>query len=1070
MKTILSSDYFLSRIVKILGEIGFVPGCLILLVLMAMSSFASAHHLPNSLKDHESFDLKTSALFNVTAHKKNISELTPGLDEEHPHGGRISYPTFPSKLHCQPNEGRISSPPLTSTFYPITGTIYDAGGGIPGVVVKIKGTNIFTITDEFGQFQINAKKGDILIFSFPDYETVEIKITDQTEINLELFPAVTQLEEAVINAGYYTVKDKERTGSIYKVTAKEIENQPVNNVLDALQGRVPSLDITPTTGLAGGGYTVRIRGQNSIDAGNEPLYVIDGVPFDMGSLSYPQLSGRVLPKGSISPLNFISPQSIESIEILKDADATAIYGSRGANGVILITTKQGKQGKTRWTIDAATSFNQVTIMQDLLSTEDYLKIREQAFLNDGITEYPLNAYDINGTWDKTRYTNWQKILIGNIANSHRVSSSISGGNENIRFNLGADIMKETSIFYGKHKYQRQNFYSSFHHTSRNKKFSLSFTGSYGLDNNNLPKSDLTYLSTYLPPNAPPLFDENGNLNWENNTWTNPLAALNSTYKNNTQTFLTNTVLKYELIEGLHFSTNLGYTWTGFNEIQLNPHTMYNPAWGLDSSASNVLKNNATRNSWIIEPQMNYQKELGLTSLNVTLGGSLQKQNYTSLSLLGTGFISDEFIDEIKAANTIEIINDIKSQYNYAALFARLNLNHDNKYFLNLTGRRDGSSRFGPNNRFANFGAIGLAWIFSKENFFNSDNIINFGKLRASYGITGNDQIGDYQFLDTYSISDNGYNGSIGLIPTRLYNPNFSWEKNQKLEIAFEFALLNIIKMEVNYYRNISNNLLINIPLPSTTGFNSINSNLNASVVNSGFDIQLSSTNLNNSTLKWNSNFLLNIPNNKLLSFEDLEKSTYKNNLVIGEPINIYKLYKFKGQNSTTGLYEFEDYNNDGEISPLDQQFVADLSPKFSIGFSNTLSIRNFQIDIFLQYVNKSAFSDIYGTEPPGFLRNQPASILNSTHLQPFTTGQNFDAYMSHSQYTQSDAAISNGSFLRLKSLNISYKIPIRESSVYLYIQGQNLLTFTSLKGIDPEQYPGYLPPLKKFQTGVKLEF
>lgn len=1055
MKTILSSDYFLSRIVRILGEIGFVPGCLILLVLMTMSSFASAHHLPNSIKDHKSFDLTTSFELTIRAYDSRISEPTPGLDEEHPHGGRIS-------------------------FYPITGTIYDAGGGIPGVVIKIKGTNIFTITDEFGQFQIDAQKGDILIISYPDYETIEVPITEQTEINLELFPAVTQLEEAVINAGYYTVKDKERTGSIYKVTAKEIENQPVNNVLDALQGRVPGLDITPTTGLAGGGYTVRIRGQNSISAGNDPLYIIDGVPQNMENLSSILISSTIIPGSNISSLNTLDPSIIESVEILKDADATAIYGSRGANGVILITTKKGALGKTKMSIDVSNSIISITKFMDLLNTDQYIKMRKQAFENDGITDYPINAYDINGTWDQNKYTDWQKELIGNNAQNQNAKINISGGNDLTSFSIGSSMMKETTVFPSNHNYKRFTAYSSLQHHSKNKRFNFNLVANYGLDKNNLPANEITRKAITLAPNAPNLYNEDGEINWENSTWENPIADFESNYRYKSENLNVNSQLSYLLLKNLKVITSLGYTSLNLKESKANPSTRYNPAWGMTSSSSNYLDGQSNNESWIIEPQLESDIDWSQSKISLTIGGTFQELIQNFNTKLGIGYPTDYLINNFSAAQNVIFLDFRNLNYKYIAGYARINYSLKNKLFLNATGRRDGSSRFGPGNKFSNFGALGTAWIISNESFFPNNRWLSFVKLRSSYGITGNDQIGDYQYLNTYSVNDSYYDGNIGLLNTRLFNPHFAWEKNKKAEIALELNFLEEnIKLETTYYNSRSENLLTNSQLPATTGFTSIYKNIDAIVENSGWEFLLQSKNINSEKFSWFTSINFSLPKTKLLKYKDLENSPNSNYLEIGYPLNIVKLYEYTGINPITGLYEFNDINNDGIISPADDKnFIANLNPSFYGSISNSLQYKRFNFDFTINFVKKYALNNFYSFPMPGTMFNQPTEISgngqneNGTfEIQPYSSGNNEELRLAHSRFISSSAIISDASFMRLKNMSLSYKLPIEDNfNCIIYLQGQNLITITNYKGFDPEQTIGFLPPTKRITIGAKINF
>src|SRR5690606_4226230 len=280
----------------------------------------------------------------------------------------------------------------------ISGQITDGQAPISGASIIIKHTIKGTVSDFDGHYELDAQTTDTLLISYLGYKPMELAVGNQRTIDVVLQEDATALGEVTINAGYYTVKEWERTGSIAKVDSQVIEEQPVNTALEALQGRVTGLDIISTSGLAGGGYTVRIRGQNSIAAGNDPLYVIDGVPFDTGSMSHSGLSLMVLPNGLVNPLNTMDPSSIESIDVLKDADATSIYGSRGSNGVILITTKKGKKGKTLFHFDASTTYITPTRMMDLLHTDAYLSMRREAFANDGFTEYPSDAYDVNGTW------------------------------------------------------------------------------------------------------------------------------------------------------------------------------------------------------------------------------------------------------------------------------------------------------------------------------------------------------------------------------------------------------------------------------------------------------------------------------------------------------------------------------------------------------------------------------------------------------------------------------------------------------------------------------------------------
>jgi TonB-linked SusC/RagA family outer membrane protein len=892
---------------------------------------------------------------------------------------------------------------------------------------------------------------------------------------------VTAIDEVIVNAGYYSVKDRERTGSIVKITAREIANQPVINPLEALQGRVTGVDITQTTGTPGGGFELKIRGRNSIAAGNESLYIIDGVPYDISTMSNRDVSLSILPNGTINPLNTLDPSAIESIEILKDADATAIYGSRGANGVVLITTKKGSFGKTSVNIEASTSFITVTRLPELLTTEQYLQMRQEAYANDGYTQYPATAYDVNGTWDQTRYTDWQKELIGGTARNNTAKATISGGNENTSFFAGGSFMKETTVFPMDFNYRKTSFFTSFSHNSDDKRFSLQITANYGIDKNYQPTTDLTNISRKLPPNAPELYTADGSLNWENSTWTNPLAALESEYRNVTRNLIANTVLSYKIMKGLEFRTNLGYNRSDLTENQISPYTMYDPSRGLTSASSNTLRNNSSRDSWIAEPQVNAIYKIGKSLLNITVGSTFQDQSKEQLSLRASGFTNNFFIHTLSAASSQGFRGEESAQYRYNAVYARINYKLKEKYILNFTGRRDGSSRFGPGRRYANFGAAGVAWVFSKEKFLQGSQWLSFGKLRASLGTTGNDRIGDYQYLNTYKITSLDYNGYTGLIPSHLLNPLFAWEMNRKAEAALEASLFDErMSLEIAYYNNRSGNQLIGIPLPGTTGFSSISANLNAVVENSGWEGTVRIIAAQRSNFRWNSTFNITLPGNRLVKFPGLAGSTYASRFEIGYPLSIYKLYHLTGVNPETGVFEFKDYNGDGNITSADdRKSIIDLTPDFFGNLVNNLQYRNWNFELVFQFMKKVGINEYYNTSAPGKMFNQPAGVLDRWQeqgeqglMQVYTTGANSIANTAYSRFTLSDGIISDASFIRLRSLSLSYKFPFRDPHagfLILYIQGQNLLIFTKFKNGDPEQLTSFLPPVRRLSCGIKVE-
>lgn len=939
------------------------------------------------------------------------------------------------------------------------------------------------VSDFNGKYTITASPNDILVFTYIGFATVTVPVDGQSVLNIQMQEDETSLREVKINAGYYSVKESERTGSIAKITSKDIEKQPVTNMLAAMQGRMAGVSITQTTGVAGGGFEIQIRGQNSLRPdGNRPLYIINGVPYASDPVGF-SATASVMPTLS-SPLNNLNPGDIESIEVLKDADATAIYGSRGANGVVLITTKKGKAGKTTFTANYSNGFGKVTRFMDLMNTEQYLQIRKEAFANDGYKKYPASAYEINGTWDQTRTTDWQKVLTGGTSTITNLQSSVSGGNEQTQFIINGNYGKETTVFPGNFGYNKGNVRINLNHTSEDKKFGITFSAGYTVQDNNQPSTDLTTISRKLAPNAPALYDAEGNLNWENSTWENPLSNLNGKSLSKTYDFVANTILSYQLPYHLELKSSFGYTDLKHTESSTFPSTIYNPAYGLGSEFSSLFTNTTSRQSWIVEPQINWHTVIGQGKIAVLLGSTFNEVSGQQLVLAGEGFTSNSLIYDLASASTVTIMSSSATQYKYHAFFGRANFSWQDRYFVNVTGRRDGSSRFGPGNKFANFGAVGAAWLFSKS--FISEratSFLSFGKLRASYGTTGSDQIGDYQYLDTYSSSGNPYQGIVGLEPTRLFNPDFGWESNKKFEVAAELGFFNDrIFLTAGWFRNTSSSQLVGIPLPGTTGFSSIQANLDASVQNDGIELTLRTVNFQRKDFGWSSNFNISVLKNKLLRFPDLESSTYASKYVIGSPLNIVKVYHFTGLDPTTGVYQFEDFNGDGRLSAKDdKQYLRDLNSDFYGGLQNQLHYKGVQLDFLFQFVKQLNYNSASTLGLPGSRNNQTTDVLarwqnpgDTGPFQQYSTGANAAVANAFTKYKESDATISDASYIRLKNVALSYQLPpiwLKDVVCKLNIQTQNLLTLTSYRGADPEfKTRGVLPPLKIVTTGVQFIF
>ncbi|MFD2101411.1 SusC/RagA family TonB-linked outer membrane protein [Flagellimonas iocasae] len=986
-------------------------------------------------------------------------------------------------LHQKLVAGATIAPPQST----ISGTITDMNGlPLGGVNVVVPSTNRGTISDMDGAYSIQAGSNGLLVFSIVGFRTLEVPIDGRNIINVQMEEDITQLGEVVLNAGYYTVSEKERTGNIATVKASVMEKQPVGNPLAAMQGQLSGVNIVQNTGVPGGGFTVEVRGRNFLSGTTEPLFIVDGVPFGSQSLGSSQVSNQIV-GGNISPLNAINPNDIESIEVLKDADATAIYGSRGANGVVLITTKKGRAGKTRFDAHLTTTFGKVSNFLELMNTQQYLETRREGIINDGFGAFLENPDfdfvwpDIK-SWDNSRYTDWQRELIGGTSYRNNAQLSVSGGSDRTQFLVSGTFLKETTVFPGDSNYQRANMHSNVSHRSENGRFTLNFSIGYTLEDNTLPATDFTTEAYTLEPNAPRLFDDEGNINWENNTWDNPLAALDERYVALSNTLVSNVVLSYQLMPNLEFRSSLGYTNYQLDTYRTMPSSARNPGLGLTpQSYSNLNTNASQRESWIMEPQLNWKKDWSVFSMDVLLGTTFQEETTQQLVLRGIGFPNNGLIENMAAASGIEVISDTYGEYKYNAFFGRINLKFQDRYILNVTGRRDGSSRFGPGRQFGNFGAVGVAWLFSEEPIFGEGSWLSFGKLRGSYGTTGSDNIGDYRFLDTYTVTGNDYDGVTTVQPTGIFNPQFGWEENQKLEGGLELGFFkDRFMVNTVWYRNRSTNQLVGIPLAATTGFSELTGNFDALVENTGWEIDLQTVNIRSKKFRWSTRFNLTIPKNRLVEFEGLETSTFANRYVIGEPLTIVRLYHSLGVDPETGSYQFEDYNDDGAItSTEDREWIEDLAPQYYGGLGNSLSLGNLSLDFFFQFKKQKAYNTLRFQSTPGFRGNVPVELFDRwqepgdvTNIQRAYSGLAPTGGLGQFQQ-ESNAAVSDASFVRLRNISLNYKLPKLENGldVNVYLQGQNLWTLTDYRGPDPEQPSNTrLPPLRQISLGLQLSF
>lgn len=956
---------------------------------------------------------------------------------------------------------------------------------LPGASVHIKGSRQGTTTDASGMFTYSTTDSKVgLRVSFIGYHTLDtlVSLPLSQELLLTLSPDEAMLEEVKVSTGYWESSKRLSTGNISKVTAEVIEKQPVSNPLAALIGRMPGVQVTQNTGVPGGGFSVQIRGRNSISSGNAPLYIIDGVVLPSVSLAASNIGNYIVPDAS--QLSNIDPANIESIEVLKDADATAIYGSRGANGVVRITTKKGETGKPKVDVQFTQGSGNISHRMELLNTEQYLAMRREAFANDNAVP-SASHYDVNGVWSQERYTDWQQYLIGGKSSNTNARVTLSGGNATTRYSFGTSFRRETTVFPGDFRYYRIGGNFSLEHESSDKRFRATFSGQYGTENNNLFGQDLTGFILELAPNSPPLYDDSGAINWENNTFSNPIGNLINKYNADTEHLLINAIVKYELAPGLQLLSSMGYNTMRRDELKTNPLAAYNPAiWHLGSSLRQSFFSNNKSLSWIMEPQLSWDKSWRQTQLKILAGGTLQHNVSKGKVLLARGFNSDLLLENPQAAASLTVSSSNYSKYRYTALFGRAFYDWKNKYLINLTVRRDGSSRFGPENRFANFGAVGAAWLFSEENLVRRGlPFLSMGKFRMSYGTTGNDQIGDYQYQELWGPTANPYQNGSGSQPMRIAVSDFAWEINKKWEAGLELGFKeNSLFLSVSYFRNTSSNQLISYTLPPSTGFSSLLSNLPATVRNTGWEFSVEARPLRQRWWSWNTSLNVTLPKNRLVQFPDLERSLFANQYQVGYPVTIEKRLQVTGVDALTGTYTFLDQDGDGTISRTDDLIPVNIAQTCFGGYNNSLRYKSWHLNVFVQFVRQTG-KNYMTAAPPGYWRNQPTAVLerwqnegDAANIQKFTQTSSSPAYSAYVNARNfGDAIISDASFIRLKNVAVSYNLEngklkgLGLEQARLFFQAQNLVTITDFLGLDPEN-PGQLvlPPLRMMVAGIQL--
>ena len=864
----------------------------------------------------------------------------------------------------------------------VSGILIDEKGQpLPGASVKVKATNKYTTTNKYGAFTLtNVDENAIIVISFIGYDPIEVKATPNLG-TITLVMANSKLDEVQVQA-YGQISRRLNTGNIGTVKAADIEKQPVTNPLLALQGRVAGLFISQGSGLPNSTVKVNIRGTNTIAQQTDPLYVIDGLPYSTDMLLNVGYSGS----GQASPFSFLNPANVESIDVLKDADATAIYGSRGANGVILITTKKGQAGSTKFDINVYSGMSKIPRKLDLMNTQEFLAMRREAYANDG-EEIPSYAVDLT-EWDPNRNVDWQERLIGQNSFTTDAQVGVTGGSDNTQYRVFGGYNRNTPPFPRSFKSQKVSGGISLSTASVNRRFHVTFGINYLSDQTYLPVYDPTTNLT-LSPNAPEAYNPDGTLNFQDYRSSNPFSGFENWYRGKTNNLITNVSISYDISSAITFRLTGGYNNTVVNGIAATTiaSRLGNPDYQ-DPTATSEFSYNTT-SSWITEPQLSYRAHFLAGTWELLAGSTFQGGNANGQLITGNGYRNDGLLNSLAAASSINKGMSTLEESRFTSLYGRLNYNYLDKYLLNLTGRRDGSSRFGPGKKFGNFGAAGVAWIFSKESFVSKNiPLLSFGKLRASYGVTGNEPGGNYNYLalNSFSTYRRPYQNITVLTPDNLLSPDYAWEEVKKMEAGVELGFFkDRVLVTASYFKNRSTNQLINYSLPLITGFQTVLVNRDATVQNKGFEFTFSTVNVKSQWFSWKSEFNMSVLRNKLVAFPNIENTPYFGSLFVGEALSTMPYYRAAGVDPETGIYQF--YTSDGKLT-FDPDYIKDPTKHFSFdpafygGLQNSFNFRQFSLDVFFQFVKQKGRNYFFnngsvaaGTSYLGN-NNQPRELLD----------------------------------------------------------------------------------------------
>ncbi len=957
----------------------------------------------------------------------------------------------------------------------VSGRVIDEdGNGIPGVSVTERGTANGTITNPSGEFSLSVtSEASVVVFSFLGYVSQERVVGSSSRLEISLQPDVKALSEVVV-VGYGTQRKSDVTGAISKISAEKVKAVPVVSTEQVLQGQAAGVDVVAAGNAPGSGMTVRVRGQRSIQAGNDPLYVVDGIPFDGG-------------------LNQISPNDIQSIEVLKDASSAAIYGSRAANGVVLITTKRGSAGRTTVSIDSYYGVQNILNQVNVLDAEDFVNFRKTAQNRTDLNT--ILAPEEIANYQNGQSVNWQDLLLAKNAPQQNHQVSVSGGSEKTRFLVSFNYLQQKGIIAPSDFTRGSLRINLDHEINRRIKVGVSSLLTRNLTNRVDVGNALIAASQISPLGD--VRDEQGNLllypTQSEQLVVNPLTDIanniNKTWENR---IFASLYAEFMLGKGFTYRFNFGPDLSFDNNgVYIGSETNAKKG-ALDEGQSN----RSDSYSYTLENILRYTKTLGEShKLDVTLVHSIQNRKYTYTRVSAQGFPTNQVEWNKLSSGTIKGFDTGFEDWKLLSYMARANYGFRDKYLFTLAARLDGSSRFGDRNKFGFFPSAAFAWRVIEENWMPSASWLSDLKLRVSYGTVGNTAISPYQTIGSLTRSSYlfGSNPAQGFGPGTLPSPDLKWETTRQFNVGLDFGLINNrISGALEYYRTSTDDLLLSQSLPPTSGYATIISNIGATR-NQGLELTLQTVNLDvPSGFKWTSDLNFSANRNEIVRLLGDNKNDIGNRWFIGQPIQVYYDNRYlgiwqqeqadeaKGYGRTVGQIRVEDLNEDGRINADDRSILGSPFPKWTGGMTNTFSYKGWNFSFFVYtrqnfLINSAIYAGNLGElnsrfNIPQFIDYWTPENTGARYPKPLPIGTN--------NPDLNTLGYVDGSYVRVRTVTLSHdfgKVLVNKlgmQSLRVYATLNNPLNFTNFKGWDTEAGSSVnsYPSTKLALLGVNITF